>query len=81
MNRSTKQKQTQGHREQSSGYQGRGGWGAGVGLTGSLGLVGCKLLHLEWINNKILMDNTGNYIQSPETGHDRKEYKKICVYV
>ena len=27
-----------------------------------LGVNGCKLLHLEWINNEILMCNTENYI-------------------
>ena len=31
-----------------------------------------KLLHLEWINNKVLLYSTGNYIQSPGTDHDGK---------
>ena len=34
----------------------------GVGLIGTLGLNKCKLLHLEWISNKILLYSTGNYI-------------------
>ena len=38
--------------------------------TGSLGL-----LHLERINNKILLYSTGNYIQSPGINHNGKEYK------
>ena len=25
----------------------------------------CKLLHLEWISNEVLLDSTGNYIQFP----------------
>lgn len=25
----------------------------------------CKLLHIAWINNKILLDSTGNYIRYP----------------
>ena len=49
------------------------GWEFGVGR--------CKLLHLEWINNKVLMYNTGNYIQYPVINHNRKEYEKECIYV
>ena len=37
---------------------------------------GCKLLHLEWINNRVLQCSTGNYIQSPGTNHNGKEYGK-----
>ena len=73
MNLSTKQKQTHRHRNQTNGCQGGGGrrremmyWGFGVGR--------CKLLHLEWINNKVLLYSTGNYIQSPEINHNGKEY-------
>ena len=36
----------------------------------------CKLLHLEWINNKVLMYSTGNYIQYPVINHNGKEYLK-----
>ena len=32
----------------------------------------CKLLHLECINNKVLLYSTGNYIQSPRIDHDGK---------
>ena len=33
-------------------------------------LIGrCKLLHLEWMKNKILMCSTGNYIQYPMINH------------
>ena len=49
-------------------------WEFGVGR--------CKLLHLGWINNKVLMNSTGNYIQYPVINHNGKEYKKrtsICV--
>ena len=47
------------------------------------GVSRCKLLHLEWINNKILIYSTGNYIQYPGINHNRKEYYKecICVYI
>ena len=36
----------------------------------------CKLLCLEYINNKVLLYNTGNYMQSPEINHNEKEYIK-----
>ena len=38
-------------------------------------------LHLEQINNQILLYGTGNYIQSPGINHNGKEYKKECIYV
>ena len=39
----------------------------------------CKLLYIEWINNKILLYSTGNYIQYPVIKCKGKEYKKECV--
>ena len=41
----------------------------------------CKLYHLERIKNKVLLYNTGNYIESPGTDDDGKEYKKKNVYI
>ena len=35
-----------------------------------------KLLHLEWINNKVLMYSTENYIQYTVLNHNGKEYRK-----
>ena len=40
------------------------------------GVSRCKLLHLEWINNKALLYSTGNYIQYSEINHNGKEYKQ-----
>ena len=39
------------------------------------------LLHLEWINNTVLLYGTGNYIQSPGINHNRKGYLKKNVYM
>ena len=49
---------------------GRGGkdWEFGIGRY--------KLLYTKWINNKILLYSTGNYIQYPTINHNRKEYEK-----
>ena len=33
-----------------------------------------KLLHLEWINNKVLPYSTGNYSQYSAINHNGKEY-------
>ena len=42
----------------------------------------CQLLHIGWINFKVLLYNTENYIQYPEINHKEKEYfKKECVCV
>ena len=65
MNLCTKQKQTHRHREQTCGCQGvGGGLGAGVcrgsGMDWESEISRCKLLHLEWISNKVLLYSTGN---------------------
>ena len=43
----------------------------------------CKLLYIAWINNKILLYSTGNYIQYPVIKCKGKEYKKdvLCIYI
>ena len=66
MNLSTKQKHTQGHREQTVVANREGG----RGVDWEFGVSKCKLLHLQRISNEILLFNTGNYIQSLGTDHD-----------
>ena len=73
MNLPTKQKQTHRHREQTSGCL--GGWGRG-GVGGEFGISRCKLLYIEWINNKVLLYSTGDYIQYPVMNHNGEEYEK-----
>ena len=51
MNLPTEQKQTQGHREQTCGCEGKGG---GSGMDGEFGVSRCKLFHLERISNEVL---------------------------
>ena len=42
----------------------------------------CKLLHLEWISNEVLLYSTGNYIDSLVIEHDEREYgKRVCAYI
>ena len=41
-----------------------------------LGVWGRCKLHLEWINNKVLLCSSGNYIQYPGINHNEKNTKK-----
>ena len=61
MNLSTEQKQTHNRGEQTCGCQGEGG---GSGMDWELGVRGCKLSHLDWISNEVLLYSTGNDTQS-----------------
>ena len=58
------------------------GEGEGRGMGWEFGVGRCKLLHLEWINYKVLLYSTANYMQSPGIDHNGKEYfKKERLYV
>ena len=41
------------------------------------------LLHIGWMNNKVLLYSGGNYIQYPVINHNGKEYEKdymqLCI--
>ena len=41
----------------------------------------CKLLYMEWINNKVLLYSTENYTEYLMINHNGKEYKKKNVYI
>ena len=38
--------------------------GGGSGMDWESGVGKCKLLHLEWMGNAILLHSTGNYISN-----------------
>ena len=57
--------------------KGKGGMGEGCG---SLGLEDANS-HIEWINNKVLLYSTGNYIQYSLINHHGKEYEKECIFM
>ena len=44
------------------------------GMGGEFTFSRCKLLYIEWINNKVLLHSTGNYGQYPVINHNEKEY-------
>ena len=52
------------------------GEGGGSGMDWEFVVNRCKLLHLEWVSNEILLYSTGNYIESLVMEHDGGE----CEY-
>ena len=46
----------------------------GRGMEWEVGVSRCKLSYIEWINNKVLLYSTENYIQYPMINHNGKEY-------
>ena len=52
------------------------GAGRGNGMNGEFGIGRCKLLHLEWISNEVLLYSTVNSIQSLGIEHDGRYYEK-----
>ena len=58
------------------------GEGVGGGVEWEVGVSRCKLLYIEWINNKVLLYSTENCIQYPMINCNGKEYiKKECIYM
>ena len=63
-----------------------GGGGVGVGrerMDWEFEVSGCKLLHLEWINNEVPLYGTGNYIQSLVINmmEDNMRKKNVYIYI
>ena len=59
--------------------------GIGGAMHWEVGVSRCKLLYIEWINNKFSLYSAGNYIQYPMINHrypvinhDGKECEKEC---
>ena len=58
--------------------RGRGGWGR---MDWEFQVSKCKLLHIKWINNKVLIYSTWNYIQYLGINHNGKNTKNnIYIY-
>ena len=55
------------------------GEGGRSGMDWEFGVGRCKLLHLEWVSDEVLLYSTGNYIQSLWIEHDGREYEKKNV--
>ena len=77
MNLSMKQNRIMDTEEQMGGCQ--GGGARGKDAAGGWGQQ-CNLVYTEWINNKVLLYRTGNYIQYPVRNPNAKDMKKN-VYI
>ena len=75
------QNKKQAYREQPCSCQRGEGTQVRRGVHREFGVGRCKLLHLEWINNKVLMYGTGSYVQYPGINHNGKDYKRRIIYV
>ena len=61
MNLSIEQLETHRPGEWTCDCQGGGGR---TGVDGEFGVSRCKLLHVEWISNEVLLYSAGSYVQS-----------------
>ena len=77
MNSSTKLKETHSYKKHIFGCQGGSG---GEGWEWEVGVSRGKLPCAVWINDKVLLFSTGDYIQDPVTSRNGKEYEKECIY-
>ena len=46
-----------------------------------VGVSRCKCLYTGWINNKVLLYSTENYIQYPVINHNENKYFLKCIYM
>ena len=51
------------------------------GMEWEVGVSRCRLLLIEWINNKVLLYNTESHIQYSMISPNGKEYLKKNVYM
>ena len=59
----------------------KGEMGSG-GMEWEVGVSRYKLSSIEWINSKVILHSTGNYIQYPVINHNGKEEAEkvyICI--
>ena len=71
MNLPRKQKQTHGHKEKTVVAKGEMGWGRhGLGVWDLQ--MQTTILHIKWINNKVLLYSSGNCIKYPVINYNGK---------
>ena len=53
-------------------------------MDGEFGISRCKLVYIEWIDNKVLLHSTGNDVQYAVTNHNGRECEqeyRLYVYI
>ena len=53
----------------------------GKELNWEFGIIRYALVYIEWMNIKVQLYNTRNYIQYLMINHNGKEYENECVYI
>ena len=51
----------------------------GKGREWEFGVIRCNYLYIKWINNKVLLCSTGNYIHYPVRDHHGEEYEQEYI--
>ena len=74
-----RQEQNHRHREQTGSCQRVGVWRKDRAKGWDLADI--SFFYIEWINNKVLLYSTENYIQYLVTDHNGKEYFKKYIYI
>ena len=54
-------------------------WGVKEGKDWEFGISTCDLLYMAWVNNKVPLYSTENYIQYPVLNYNEKNMKE-CIY-
>ena len=55
---------------------------SGRGVDWEFGVSRCKLVNIEWTNNKVLLHSTGSYIHNPvKTIMEKNIEKNIYIYI
>ena len=58
------------------------GEGGGRGMEWEFGISRCKLVYIEWINSKVRLYSTENYIQYLVINHNEKDIKQnVYIYI
>ena len=51
----------------------------GEGREWEFGVIRCNYLYIKWINNKVLLCSTGNYVHYPVRDHHGEEYEQEYI--
>ena len=76
MNLPVKQKQT----DTENRFVVATGEGEREGMDWESRISRCQLLYIKWVGNRVLLYNTGNYVQKSIISHNGKEYEKGYLY-
>ena len=50
-------------------------------MNSEAGVSRCNHLHIEWINNKVLLYSSEDHLQYLMINHNKKEYKNVYIRI